>query len=333
MTDIDELVSLIPDGAADAASLVRVADAVGLGARWPGQAAVVLDDGTVVGSLLGGAVDDRLSSAVPGLRLAMTAAASAILDVELDRDEAERAGLPCAGRASMLVQPLASLPATTLADVAARRPAGLLTFLDDPASATRAVSGGTTDDDGSPESVAAELMRRGEPADALVETTSGRVLVSVFVPSPRLVVVGSGALATALDAQLGLLGWSTVQASTAEDGVAAVRALGPGDGLLVIDHRGEVDFPILSEALTRGIGYVAALGSRRTQEARRSRLLDGGVEESLVALVRGPAGLDLGARTPAEIAVAIVAEMLSVRSSSEGGALRDGSGSINRGRA
>ena len=162
-----------------------------------------------------------------------------------------------------------------------------------------------------------------------METSAGRVLVSVVVPAPRLVVVGSGALASALDAQLALLGWSTAQASTAEDGVAAVQALGPGDGVLVIDHRGEVDLPILSAALRGGVGYVAALGSRRTQEARRSRLREGRVDEDTIGRLRGPAGLDVGARTPQEIAVAIVAEMLSVRSSASGGALRDGSGSIN----
>jgi xanthine dehydrogenase accessory factor len=120
-----------------------------------------------------------------------------------------------------------------------------------------------------------------------------------------------------------------VALTRADDGVAAVRALGPGDGVLVIDHRGEVDFPVLSAALASGVGYVAALGSRKTQEARRTRLRDGGVGEDAIARLRGPAGLDIGSRTPAEIALAITAEMLAVRATATGGALRDRSGPVN----
>jgi xanthine dehydrogenase accessory factor len=166
----------------------------------------------------------------------------------------------------------------------------------------------------------------------VLESVEGRLLVSVLVPTPHLVVIGSGALAVALEAQLALLGWTCASLARAEDGVAAVLALGPGDGVLVIDHRGEVDLPILSAALAGPVGYVAALGSRRTQEARRDRLRGAGVADDVIAGLRGPAGLDIGSRTPAEIAVAIVAEMLSVRGSAAGGALSDRGGSINASR-
>jgi xanthine dehydrogenase accessory factor len=317
----------------EGASVVRVRAAQGLGARWPGQFAIVTAEGRISGSVLGGSLDDRLSTAVPSLRQSWpTERVAGLLDFELDRDDAERAGLPCAGRASVLVQPVAAIPDQTWADVSARRPTALLTWLDDPDAPTTSRPTGACEpeDDGSPEAVADRLMGRAEPADCVVETARGRVLVSVLVPSPRLVVVGSGGLADALDPQLMLLGWSTTRATTAGEGVAAVRALGPGDGVLVIDHRGEVDAPILAEALEAGVGYVAALGSRRTQEARRTRLRDLGLRAELIGRLRGPAGLDIGSRTPAEIAVAIVAEMLAVRAEAAGGALRDGSGSINQ---
>jgi xanthine dehydrogenase accessory factor len=255
-----------------------------------------------------------------------------VIDVEFDHVEAERAGLPCGGSATILVQRLSAIPDSVRADLAARRPTALLTELDDPAFTTRAV---TEDgdpayaDEGSPDSVARSLLARAEPSDTVVETAAGRVLVSVVVPTPHLVVIGSGALAAALEAQLELLGWTCASLTDAGDGVAAVRALGPGDGVLVIDHRGEVDMPILSAALQGKVGYVAALGSRHTQEARRDRLRGAGVAEGTIARLRGPAGLDIGSRTPAEISVAIVAEMMSVRSSSTGGALRDRTGAIN----
>ena len=325
------------DAGAPVVAVARVTSAVGLGARWPGQVALVRDDGSVVGSLLGGAFDTGLVADMPAaLAGPARSVGGLVIDLEFDHDAAERVGLPCGGAASVLVQPLATIPSDVRADLAARRPTALVTSLDDGAFTTRgrkAEADPAYDDDASPDSVARVLLARGEPSDALVETAAGRVLVSVVVPTPHLVVIGSGALAAALEAQLALLGWTCAPLTRAEDGVAAVLALGPGDGVLVIDHRGEVDLPILSAALAGPVGYVAALGSRRTQEARRDRLRGSGVDEEVIARLRGPAGLDIGSRTPAEIAVAIVAEMLSVRGSAAGGALRDRSGPINSSRA
>ncbi len=327
----------VPVDDPDIVALARVTAAVGLGARWPGQVALVRADGSVVGSLLGGAFDTSTVAGAPAvLDPSRGYLGGVVIDLEFDHDEAERVGLPCGGAASVLVQRLSAIPDRVRADLAARRPTALLTDLDDPAFTTRSVR-----DDGdpayadepSPDSVARSLLARGEPSDTVVGTTEGRVLVSVIVPTPHLVVIGSGALALALEAQLALLGWTCVAVTHAEAGVAAVSALGPGDGILVIDHRGEVDLPVLSSALEGQVGYVAALGSRQTQEARRERLRGAGLAEATIARLRGPAGLDIGSRTPAEIAVAIVAEMMSVRSSSAGGALRDRTGSINGGRA
>lgn len=309
----------------DDVAFARVASAVGLGARWPGAVALVDRDGTLRGSLLGGAID-------PSLVTGAAASGTAYVDLEFDHDEAERVGLPCGGMARVLVQRIADLPDPVRSDLAHRRPTALVTALADESLATRALApdgAPAYDDDTSPDSVARALLRRGEPSDAVVETADGQMLVTVLVPTPHLVVIGSGALAAALEAQLQLLGWSCSSLTTADDGVAAVRVLGPGDGVLVIDHRGDVDFPVLSTALASGVGYVAALGSRKTQEARRSRLREGGVGEDVIARLRGPAGLDIGSRTPAEIAVAIVAEMLSVRGAATGGALRDRAGAIN----
>ena len=325
------------DAGARVVAVARVTSAVGLGARWPGQVAFVRDDGSVVGSLLGGAFDTGLVADVPAVLAGSARSAGGLaIDLEFDHDEAERVGLPCGGAASVLVQPLSAIPSDVQADLAARRPTALVTSLDGGAFTTRglkAESDPAYDDGDSPDSVARVLLARGEPSDAIVETREGRVLVSVVVPTPHLVVIGSGALAAALEAQLALLGWTCASLTRAEDGVAAVLALGPGDGFLVIDHRGEVDLPILCAALGGPVRYVAALGSRRTQEARRERLRGAGVDEDLIGRLRGPAGLDIGSRTPAEIAVAIVAEMLSVRASAAGGALRDRGGPINASRA
>ncbi|MBI1378031.1 MAG: hypothetical protein GC157_11210 [Frankiales bacterium] len=323
-----------PSGARDVVAFARVAAAAGLGARWPGQVALLGPGaaGAAAGSLLGGAVEPAsldLSAVLD------RSAAGGLVDVEFDDAAAVRAGLACGGRASILVQPIGALPPEVLSALAHRRPTAVLTRLDDPALPTRAPAppgDPAYGDPDSPDSLARSLLERGEPADAVAETASGRMLVSVYVPAPHLVVVGSGALATALGAQLALLGWSSAEVTGLDDALAAVDALGPGDGVLMVDHSADVDGPVLARALRGGVGYVAALGSRRTQAARRERLRAIGVDEASIERLRGPAGLDIGSRTPAEIAVAIVAEMLSVRASTSGAALRDTTGHLNAGR-
>ena len=302
---------------ADDVVLARVAGAEGLGARWPGQVALVHADGSVDGSLLGGAFD---ATRVPELPSAVAAAISgpgSLVRLELSHDEAESAGLSCGGAATVLLQRISAVPESVRHELGLRRATAIVTALEDPGLSTRALMAAgdpAYDDETSPDAVARELLARGEPGDTVVETATGQVLVTVLVPTPHLVVVGGGALAAALEAQVALLGWTCSSVTDVESAVDAVDRLGPGDGVLVVDHRAEVDFPVLSRALSHGIGYVAALGSRRTQEARRTRLRDGGVDEPAIARLHGPAGLDIGSRTTAEIALSIAAEMLSVRS-------------------
>jgi len=91
--------------------------------------------------------------------------------------------------------------------------------------------------------------------------------------------------------------------------------------VVVIDHDPFVATPVLAAALHRGIGYVGALGPRRTQQLRREHLTDVGVTALEIDRLHGPAGLDIGSRTPAETAVSIVAEIIAVRSSRSGAPL------------
>ena len=89
------------------------------------------------------------------------------------------------------------------------------------------------------------------------------------------------------------------------------------------------DVPALVGALRSDAFYVGALGSRRTQERRRERLLAEGMSRSKVDRLSGPTGLDLGAETPAETAVSILAEILALRAGRSGGRLQDASGHIH----
>jgi len=111
------------------------------------------------------------------------------------------------------------------------------------------------------------------------------------------------------------------------------RTLGPRDAVCVLTHDTKFDVPAILGALASDVGYIGAMGSRRTHEKRWERLLEAGASESeLRARLMSPIGLDVGARTPEETAVSICAEIIAVRSGRALRAmtpLRDGSGPIH----
>jgi xanthine dehydrogenase accessory factor len=97
----------------------------------------------------------------------------------------------------------------------------------------------------------------------------------------------------------------------------------------VLTHEERLDVPALRAALASPAFYVGAIGSRRTQEKRRGRLVEAGIDEEALERLSGPAGLDLGAHTPAETAVSILAEVLAVREGRSGGRLVERAGPIH----
>jgi xanthine dehydrogenase accessory factor len=109
----------------------------------------------------------------------------------------------------------------------------------------------------------------------------------------------------------------------------AGRELGTRDVVLVFTHDPKFDEPALLAALRSGAGYIGALGSRRTHRERVARLREAGVSESDLARISAPCGLDIGARTPAETAVSIFAEIIALRTSRDGRRLAETSGSIH----
>jgi len=164
----------------------------------------------------------------------------------------------------------------------------------------------------------------------------------------RLVVFGAVDVAEALCRGAKELGWDTVVADPRatfatperiasadellvewpEDALARVD-LNERSAVVVLTHEERFDVPALIGALRSDAFYVGALGSRRTQEKRRARLLAEGVSEGELERLSGPTGLDLGAETPAESAVSILAEILAVRAGRPGGRLKDASGRIH----
>src|SRR5262245_56847892 len=171
------------------------------------------------------------------------------------------------------------------------------------------------------------LLRHGQ----IKTTADGRVgkmcQPAYRGPVSRLLVVGDGPVAEALVPQAELLGWSPTVVS---DLAAAKEALPDVDAVVVTSDHDDVDGPALAAALSRAPAYIGAMGSRRTQERRRAWLLDHGLSPDDLEPIHGPAGLDIGADAPPEIALAIMAELVAtVRGAAVAGSLRDRTGPIH----
>lgn len=177
------------------------------------------------------------------------------------------------------------------------------------------------------------------------------VYYEVFAPPRRMVIFGAVDFTAALVRLAGQLGYRTTVCDARA--VFATRArfpdadevvvdwpqryvekigdsLGPRDALCVLTHDNKFDVPAILAAVATRVGYIGAMGSRRTHAGRLERLRAAGISEADLARVMAPIGIDIGARTPEETAVSICAEIISFRSGVPVPSLRDGDGPIHR---
>jgi xanthine dehydrogenase accessory factor len=178
----------------------------------------------------------------------------------------------------------------------------------------------------------AAVFRRGVTSTSIVSSSSAGadgLLVTAVWPVPTLLIVGAGSIADALLAIAGLLGWRCSVADSAETVAAIAGALRAGDGLVVLSHDLAVAGPALKSAFSTTVSYLGALGSRRTQAARAEWLRREELTDEALSRLHGPAGLDIGAQSPAEIAVAIIAEMCAARTGHSAGFLSSRGGIIH----
>jgi len=200
---------------------------------------------------------------------------------------------------------------------------------------------GTTAGDAPPElaGLAADALRTGR--SHVIEHGDAKLFADVYGPPPRLLVYGAVDTAEALCRAAKLLGWTTIVADARarfatreripgadellvawpEEAIAAVQP-DLGTAVIVLTHDDKFDIPLLKAALESDAFYIGALGSRRNQERRRGLLLEAGVPERDLERISGPAGLDVGAESPSETALSMLAEMLAVRVGRSGGPLR-----------
>lgn len=179
--------------------------------------------------------------------------------------------------------------------------------------------------------VAAAQEAIKEDKSTSFETPAGKVFVHVYAPPPRVIVVGAVHIAETLARMAALSGYGVTivdprrsfAASQKFDGVTvdgdwpdeALAKLKPDTrtAVVTLTHDPKLDDPALDTALRSTAFYIGALGSRKTHAARLARLTELGHDASALTRIHGPVGLDIGALSPAEIALSIMAEITSIR--------------------
>lgn len=292
--------------------LVTVARTWGSSPRPPGSLlAVRADDARFVGSVSGGCVEDDLSA-----RLAAGGASQTLPRIEsygVTPDQTHRFGLPCGGRLDLVVEQLDSAEPLRV----------LLHAIEARQLRTRRI-----------------CLATGEVSLHAAERTQdfsfdGENLIKVFGPVWRLVLIGAGQLsrfvaqmAQALDYEVIVcdpreeyaVQWQvsdTVLDTRSPDDAVCTYARDARTAVIALTHDPKLDDLALMEALVSPAFYVGALGSRANNAKRRARLASLELPQTVVARLHGPVGLPIGSRTPAEIAVAILAELTAVRNGVE----------------
>lgn len=198
-------------------------------------------------------------------------------------------------------------------------------------------------DPGGLASLAPDVRRSG-----LIEHEGEKVFAEVFGPPPRLVVIGAVDTSEALCAAAHAIGWRTICVDARgrfatpermpsadeivvewpEEALAQIRP-DRDTAVVVLTHDEKFDLPALKAALETDAFYIGALGSRTAQARRRERLLEAGVPADALGRIQGPCGLDIGAVSPPETALSILAEILAVSAGRPGGPLRTSAGRIH----
>jgi xanthine dehydrogenase accessory factor len=300
-----------------------------------GSKLIVSERGELAGSVSGGCVE---SEVVEAAREVLAGGDPRLLTYGISDDQALSVGLPCGGEIDVWIDEPDPDLLQQLADVA-REERRAVFFVDLDDGSERLVPDGDND-------VADELIRAGH--SKVVELHGRRLFADVFGPPPRLLVYGAVDTADALCAAARNIGWHTIVADARsrfatrerlphadeiivawpEETLAQVRP-DHATAIVMLTHDDKFDLPMLTGALASDAFYVGALGSRRNQERRRELLLEAGLDESAVDRISGPAGLDIGAHTPAETALSMLAEILAVRADRDGGRLKKASGRIH----
>lgn len=287
--------------------LVTVVKTWGSSPRPAGALLAICDDGRVVGSVSGGCIEDDLIERVR--REGITRTLPELVTYGISADEAHRFGLPCGGTIELALEPLHS----------ASHIPELLSLLEGHQLVARRLDFATG-------AVALSLASAG----AVLQFGDG-VLTTVHGPRWRLLIIGAGQLSRILAQIASAMDYHVTVCDPREDyraswnlpGVEPVHAM-PDDlviemrpdartAVVALTHDPKLDDLALMEALKSDAFYVGAIGSRANNARRRERLAQFDLSEAQIARLHGPIGLYIGSKTPAEIAVSVMAEMTAIK--------------------
>lgn len=290
-------------------TLVTVVETWGSAPRPPGALLAVRDDGGVSGSVSGGCVEDDLIARIRAGEYANLKTPSMVA-YGVTKEEATRFGLPCGGTLRLVQEPV--LDTGWIEEVLQRTSAHQLV------ARTVHLRDGVVH------------LRQAQRGEELV--FAGSSLTTFFGPRWRLLLIGAGQLsqtvaqmAQSLDfevlvcepRQAYTAGWSlpgVIHLTGMPDDEVLAMQPDAHTAIVALTHDPKLDDMALLEALNSQAFYVGALGSRSNQKARKQRLAEHfDLSETALARLHGPVGLFLGAKTPAEIAVSIIAELVQVK--------------------
>ena len=287
--------------------MVTVIRTWGSAPRPIGALTAIRDDGMVVGSVSGGCIEDDMILQVRSGELVQDRPATTQYGVSAE--EAKRFGLPCGGTIELVLEPLTKESGLDELLTRVERHELVLRRLD---------------------------MKSGRVAIGPAKSTDllafdGQALVTVHGPRWRLLIIGAGQLSTflaqmaqGLDYQVTVCdpreeyaeGWNLPGAELKRgmpDDVVTEMNLDGHCAVVTLTHDPKLDDMALLEALKSPAFYIGAIGSRKNNDARRKRLSEFDLSQGEIARLHGPVGLKLGAKTPPEIAIAILAEMTAIR--------------------
>ena len=302
--------------------------------RSPGASMVATADGALAGSVSGGCVE---SATALEIAAAIERGTPKLVAFRVSDEKAWDVGLACGGTIIVFVEPAVS--PQVLAAARGRGGEVIATVIEGPGlgSCARILEDGRVDGTLPAKPVhqaALDALDRETSGTVSIETAGGvaTVFLEVYPRQPRLVIFGGVHIAVALVPLAKALGYRTIVADGRE--VFLTRARFPdADELIlawpdeafarigldrscyvcILSHDPKFDQPGLLAALRSPAAYVGAIGSKKTQASRRGWLRAQGLSEEAITRLRGPIGLDLGGRQPAETALAILAEMTAVR--------------------
>jgi xanthine dehydrogenase accessory factor len=325
-------------------------------------------DGSVEGSVTGGCVESAVAQ--EAMSLLAGDGAPRLVTYGISDDLAGTVGLMCGGIVHILIHELtdSSREAAVLGleALVADRPSAVATLLDGDhageklyVDAERCAGslGGPELLDANVEREARGLVAHGQTQmrhfgeDGTTLGTGLRVQVTAHAEPPTMVVIGAIDFSAALATLARSVGYRVTIADPRRAFLASARfsaqaetidawpqdvlgdiTLGPRDAVLVFSHDSKLDVPALMAAFATDAGFIGALGSRKTTGDRLARLQEAGATEADLARLHAPAGLDIGAATVEETAIAVLAEIVATRAGRSGVPLRESSGPIRRDR-